>query len=308
MATQTLSTEPPSVFMSYSHDDEPHKDWVLQLATRLRSNGVDLILDRWNTKLGSDVASFMERGLSRSSRVISICSANYVQKANEGKGGAGYEKQIITAEYLLDSNTDWVIPLIRNNSGVRKTPTFLGSRIYIDFENNALYETKYEELLRDILNEPVLPIPEIGPNPFQVIKDFAKQKFIPSNERYLSPATSGEVTFDYSNNNGRFGIGQEFMYFECYFSPGNNAVIIIYSDPPSINTVCHANGVNQINEIIDARNYDISSRARRIPVNQVAVYQNSNGFYAAIKIIRIQGDEVTFQYKIQTNGSPDFRS
>lgn len=32
--------------MSYSHDSEEHKDWVLKLAYRLRSNGVDVCLDR----------------------------------------------------------------------------------------------------------------------------------------------------------------------------------------------------------------------------------------------------------------------
>ena len=64
----------PEVFISYSHDNEEHKQWVLQLATRLRLNGVDIILDRWNLKLGSDLASFMERGLSKSQRIICICS------------------------------------------------------------------------------------------------------------------------------------------------------------------------------------------------------------------------------------------
>lgn len=110
----------PTVFISYSHDSDEHKNWVLQLATRLRSNGVDIILDRWNLKLGSDVASFMERGLSSSVRIICVCSETYVRKANKGKGGAGYEKQIMTAEYINDQNTNWVIPLIRNNPGEKK--------------------------------------------------------------------------------------------------------------------------------------------------------------------------------------------
>ena len=151
----------PTVFISYSHDSDEHKNWVLQLATRLRSNGVDVILDRWNLKFGSDVASFMERGLSSSVRIVCVCSETYVRKANEGKGGAGYEKQIMTAEYINDQNTNWVIPLIRNNSGEKKTPTFLAGRLYISFEEPLLYESKYEELLRDILDEPLLPIPPI---------------------------------------------------------------------------------------------------------------------------------------------------
>ena len=56
----------PTVFVSYSHDSEDHMAWVLQLATRLRHNGVDMILDRWNLNLGQDVVAFIERGLSES--------------------------------------------------------------------------------------------------------------------------------------------------------------------------------------------------------------------------------------------------
>ena len=236
----------PKVFMSYSHDSEEHKEWVLQLATRLRSNGVDVLLDRWNLKLGSDLAAFMEQGLSKSQRVICVCSETYVEKANRGKGGAGYEKQIISAEYLKDQNTNWVIPLIKNNNADKKTPIFLGTRQYVSFEDPALYEAKYEELLRDILDEPVLPIPPIGNNPFQTIKEFAQQKFIPNNEKYVSPAIKGQVTFDYSNNNGRYFIGQGELTFELYFSKSSNQNIIILNDPQSINTVSLAKDISEI--------------------------------------------------------------
>ena len=303
----------PKVFMSYSHDSEEHKEWVLQLATRLRSNGVDVLLDRWNLKLGSDLAAFMEQGLSKSQRVICVCSETYVEKANRGKGGAGYEKQNISAEYLKDQNTNWVIPLIKNNNADKKTPIFLGTRQYVSFEDPALYEAKYEELLRDILDEPVLPIPPIGNNPFQTIKEFAQQKFIPNNEKYVSPAIKGQVTFDYSNNNGRYFIGQGELTFELYFSKSSNQNIIILNDPQSINTVSLAKDISEIRDISDARVYDSSSRARRPNINQIAIIQNNNGFYAAIKILAIKddsrgdaNDEVTFEYIIQTNGSPDF--
>lgn len=303
----------PMIFISYSHDSEAHKDWVLQLATRLRSNGVDVILDRWNLKLGSDMASFMERGLSKSKRIICVCSENYVKKANQGKGGAVYEKQIITAEYITDQNTNWVIPLIKNNSGEKKTPTFLAGRLYISFEEPLLYDTKYEELLRDILDEPVLPIPPIGKNPFQTIKEFAQQKFIPSSEKYVSPSTHGVVTFDYSNNNGRYFIGQDELMFEIDLSKSSNFNIQLLNDPPSIRTVAIAKDITNIKEVKDTRIYDGSSRIRRPNINQVALLQNTNGFFAAIKILAIKddtrgdnNDEITFEYKIQTNGSPDF--
>lgn len=308
------NTNEPKVFISYSHDNEEHKDWVLQLATRLRSNGVDVILDRWNLKLGSDLASFMERGLSKSSRIISVCSSNYVKKANEGKGGAGYEKQIITAEFINDQNHNWVIPLIKNNSDTRKTPIFLGSRLYIDFEDPHYYESKYEDLLRDILDEPVLPIPPIGKNPFKNIKEFAQQKFIPSTEKYVSPAVKGTVTFDYSNNNGKYCIGQGEALFELAFSKSSNRNIQLYNDPASIRSVAIAKGIDEIAQIDDARIFDGSSRVRRPNINQIAVIQNSNGFFSAIKILSIKDDtrgaefdEVTFEYVIQTNGSSNFK-
>lgn len=114
----------PKVFISYSHDSDEHKNWVLQLATRLRSNGVDVLLDIWNLRLGQDLASFMEKGLSKSQRIICVCSENYVKKANDGIGGSGYEKQIMTAELIKDQNTEWIIPLIVNNPNERKLPIF----------------------------------------------------------------------------------------------------------------------------------------------------------------------------------------
>ena len=308
-----IKETPPKVFISYSHDSEEHKNWIIQLATRLRSNGVNVILDAWNTKLGSDLASFMEQGLSKSQRVICICSDNYLIKANGGKGGAGYEKQIMTSELVIDQNTNWIIPLILNNSSNKKTPTFLGARKYISFEDPKLYEAKYEELLRDILEEPVLPIPPIGKNPFKVAKEFAQQKFFPTNEKYVSPSTFGTVTFDYSNNNGRYFIGQGDLAFEIDFSKSSSLNIQLYNDPSSIKTIAVAKGLKKFKEIGDARIYDGSSRVRRPNINEIAVLQNSNGFYAAIKILSIKddtrgddNDEVIFEYKIQTNGSPNF--
>lgn len=162
-----LQSSAPIVFVSYSHDNEEHKAWVLDLCTRLRSNGVNILLDRWNLKLGSNIASFMEHGLSQSNRIICVCSDNYIRKANEGLGGAGYEKQIITAELMINQNTEWVIPLVFNNKGKNKTPYFLSGRMYISFDGPQTNEEQYEVLLRDLLNEPVLPIPPLGKNPFK---------------------------------------------------------------------------------------------------------------------------------------------
>lgn len=303
----------PSIFVSYSHDSESHMAWVLQLATRLRANGVDILLDRWNLDLGQDVAAFIENGLSQSKRVLCICSENYVRKANNKEGGVGYEKRIMTAEIMENLDTNWVVPVIRNNSGDQKVPTFLGSCLYIEFREDRLYETQYEKLLRSLLDEPILPIPPLGKNPFRMIKEYANQKFFPNSEKYVSPAARGRVTFDYSNNNGRYCIGSGEYMFETDWSKSSDRNIQLLNDPASISTVAVVKDKDVISEVSDARIYDGSSRVRRPNVGQIAVLRNANGFWAAIKITEIRDDtrgssfdEITFDYVIQTNGSPSF--
>ena len=286
---------------------------MLQLATRLRSSGVNVILDRWDLDLGQDVAAFMENGLSKSQRVLCICSEDYVDKTNKIKGGVGYEKKIITAEIMADLNRNWVVPIIRNNSRQQNVPTFLAGCLYIDFENDLLYEAQYETLLRSLLDEPELPIPALGKNPFETAKHFANQKFFPSSEKYISPAIRGRVAFDYSNNNGRYCIGSGELMFETHWSKSSDRNIILYNDPHSILTVAVVKDRQQISEIDDARIYDGSSRTRHLKFGQIAVIKNANGFFAAIKIISIkddtrgsQFDELIFDYVIQTNGTPSF--
>ncbi|WP_356741458.1 toll/interleukin-1 receptor domain-containing protein [Pseudoalteromonas sp. APC 3250] len=56
----------PKVFISYSHDSQEHKKWVLDLATRLRNSGVDAIIDQWELRPGDDLPYFMETHLADS--------------------------------------------------------------------------------------------------------------------------------------------------------------------------------------------------------------------------------------------------
>jgi TIR domain len=51
----------PKAFISYSHDTLEHKKWILELATRLRNNGIDAILDQFELQPGDDVPHLMEK-------------------------------------------------------------------------------------------------------------------------------------------------------------------------------------------------------------------------------------------------------
>lgn len=41
---------------------DDNKDWVLMLATRLVANGVDVLLDQWDMRLGSDLSAVSTNG------------------------------------------------------------------------------------------------------------------------------------------------------------------------------------------------------------------------------------------------------
>ena len=116
----------PTVFISYSHDNEDHKSWVLKLASDLRSHGVNTILDQWDLRLGSDLRFFMENGLSDANLVLCICSESYVNKVNSGSGGSGYEGMIMTQSLLQNAKTEFVISIVRNNTSSQKVPLAFG--------------------------------------------------------------------------------------------------------------------------------------------------------------------------------------
>ena len=138
------------VFVSYSHDSEAHKEWVRRLAARLNSLGVWLIFVHWDLELGADIARFMESGLSEADRVIVICTQPYIQKANRGLGGAGYEKMIMTGELVRDQRGERFIPVVRED-GDGLVPTFLTSRLFIDFRNDDDFDDRVDELSQAIL-------------------------------------------------------------------------------------------------------------------------------------------------------------
>ena len=68
--------DPPhakSLHLFYSWDDDAHKEWVLQLATRLRRDGVEVTLDQWHLHPGDQLPAFMERAIQYRQRLHPDC-------------------------------------------------------------------------------------------------------------------------------------------------------------------------------------------------------------------------------------------
>lgn len=156
----------PKAFVSYSHDSPEHKEWVLKLAGDLRAVGVDVVLDQWDLVPGQDVSLFMQKGISDADRVIMVCSATYVSKAEDGVGGVGFERLVVTAEVVEAIDTKKFIPILRRSATTHKIPKFLGTRLYVDFDVDKDYNDRLIELAREIHGAPAVAKPALGPNPF----------------------------------------------------------------------------------------------------------------------------------------------
>ncbi len=159
----------PKVFISYSWHPEENKIRVQQLARRLMSDGVDVILDVWSLKDGQDKYVFMEKMVTDSdiNKVLIICNKDYVEKADCRKGGVGTESTIMSDEIYSKAEQTKFLPVVfeKGNDGMIYKPHFLKSRIHIDMSSDDCYEMGYEQLLRDIFDKPLIKKPALGTMP-----------------------------------------------------------------------------------------------------------------------------------------------
>lgn len=139
-------TKPPKVFISYAWEDDL-KTWVLDFATRLRSDGINAILDQWETAPGDQLPEFMEKSVRESDFVVFVCTPTYKRKSDRRKGGVGYEGHIITGEVFQKNNHRKFIPVLRKGKSNTALPSWAISKYYIDFRGEPYSETSYQHLL-----------------------------------------------------------------------------------------------------------------------------------------------------------------
>ena len=137
----------PLAFISYSWDDEAHKEWVADLATALRNDGIETILDQWHAVPGDQLPEFMERQIRESDYVLVICTPNYRLKSDERKGGVGYEGDIMTAEVHASSNHRKFIPVLAQGLWERAAPSWLKGKYYVDLSSPDKRTENYSDLL-----------------------------------------------------------------------------------------------------------------------------------------------------------------
>ncbi len=154
----------PTAFVSYSWDDDAHKEWVRVLAARLRGDAIDVRLDQWHSVPGNQLTHFMETEIRRNDFVIIVCTPKYKVKSDTRTGGVGYEGDIMTAEVFTKQNHLKFIPILARGAWEEAAPTWLVGTQYIDLAEPSRYEAGYEELLETLLG--MRPkAPPLGPLP-----------------------------------------------------------------------------------------------------------------------------------------------
>jgi len=165
----------PKVFISYSWSDQAHKELVKHWADRLIADGVDVILDIYDLKEGHDKFAFMERMVTDSSvtHVLVICDKKYAEKADLRKDGVGTESQIISNEVYEKVEQSKFIPIVCefDDEGKPLLPTFLKSRMWINFSSSEAENENWEQLVRRLNGKPQHVKPKKGKAPIYITSD-----------------------------------------------------------------------------------------------------------------------------------------
>ena len=154
----------PKVFVSYSWDNESHKVWVAGLAADLRKDGVETRLDQWHTALGDQLPFFMAKEIHDNDYVVVVCTPNYRRKSDEGRGGVGYEGDIMTAEIAGRGNHRKYIPVLARGTWEEAAPTWVRGKRYADLRAGEAYRANYRELV-STLHGATPSAPPVGRSP-----------------------------------------------------------------------------------------------------------------------------------------------
>lgn len=155
-----MSEKNPKVFISYSHDNSNHIDRVWELSNKLRSIGIDCILDQYEESPEEGWPRWMENNIRSAEFVIMICTKIYNNRImgleEEGKGhGVIWEGNLIYQSiYNSGTKNNKFIPVLFEDGKKDYIPTPLqGSTFYSVYSD---FEKLYKRLRGISKNKPEL--------------------------------------------------------------------------------------------------------------------------------------------------------
>ena len=123
----------PRVFISYSHDSSDHTSRVLELSDRLRHEGVEAQLDRYEPFPSEGWPRWMQDQIDGAAYVLVVCTERYKRRVegHETAGGglgATWEGALITQSvYEHGGRNTKFIPVVFGSSDPQHIPKFLAA-------------------------------------------------------------------------------------------------------------------------------------------------------------------------------------
>jgi SEFIR domain len=153
-----LTGRAPSVFISYLHDNDEHKDNVLRLATFLRDKGVDAQLDRWFVSERRDWFRWALSQVQQADFVIVVASPLCRAVGDGqvcGRSHLGGQSEMALLRELLHSDREtWtrkLLPVVLPGHTVDEIPLFLQGHTADHYRIADFSEAGAEGLLRVLM-------------------------------------------------------------------------------------------------------------------------------------------------------------
>lgn len=158
----TESASPIKVFISYSHDSQPHRDFVRGIANKLRQDGLECVIDQYiNGFPPEGWLRWMENEVEAADFVLLVCTETYLRRyrGNENNGGRGVTFEgVVISQMLYDAyyrNTKFV-PVLPKSGDFSHVPLPLKS--YTAYT----LPTEYDNLYRYLSKQPEHLAPPLG--------------------------------------------------------------------------------------------------------------------------------------------------
>lgn len=152
------------VFISYSHDSVEHVRSVLSLSNRLRSDGIDCVIDQYESSPREGWPRWMDDKIRVSKYVILICTEPYFRRVmgqeKEQKGlGVRWEGNLIYQHlYNAGAVNTRFIPVVLDDQHRDFIPTPLQGATYYSLSR----PNGYDDLYLRLTDQPKVPKPALG--------------------------------------------------------------------------------------------------------------------------------------------------
>lgn len=161
----------PRVFISYTGTDPQNRAWVKDFACKLRKCGVNARLDMFHLKPGDDLPQWMTNELIMANKVLLICDKYYAEKADNRKGGVGWETMIIQGDMLARQEQNKYIAILRDPNIDQSLPIYVKSRYALDWSSGNVTDITFNDLLLYLFDVDTEP-------PLGEIPDFIKSRLV----------------------------------------------------------------------------------------------------------------------------------